>query len=80
MDCPSRRILSARIVGEQAVEVVQIVTTGMWAGMPVEQLADVEFAYRPSHPSWCSRLAGASVNWASWPSRPAGAYPNERLG
>jgi pyruvate/2-oxoglutarate dehydrogenase complex dihydrolipoamide dehydrogenase (E3) component len=42
---PSRRILGAHIVGEQAVEVVQIVATAMRAGMPVEQLADVEFAY-----------------------------------
>jgi pyruvate/2-oxoglutarate dehydrogenase complex dihydrolipoamide dehydrogenase (E3) component len=42
---PSRRVLGAHIVGEQAVEVVQIVATAMRAGMPVEQLADVEFAY-----------------------------------
>jgi len=45
VDSPSRRILGAHIVGEQAVEVVQIVATAMRAGMPVEQLADVEFAY-----------------------------------
>ncbi len=45
VDGPSRRILGAHIVGEQAVEVVQIVATAMRAGMPVEQLADVEFAY-----------------------------------
>jgi pyruvate/2-oxoglutarate dehydrogenase complex dihydrolipoamide dehydrogenase (E3) component len=45
VDRPSRRILGAHIVGEQAVEVVQIVATAMRAGMPVEQLADVEFAY-----------------------------------
>jgi hypothetical protein len=32
-------------VGEQAVEVVQIAATAMRAGMPVEQLANVEFAY-----------------------------------
>ena len=42
---PSRRILGVHIVGEQAVEVVQIVATAMRAGMLVEQLADVEFAY-----------------------------------
>jgi pyruvate/2-oxoglutarate dehydrogenase complex dihydrolipoamide dehydrogenase (E3) component len=42
---PSHRVLGAHIVGEQAVEVVQIVATAMRAGMPVEQLADVEFAY-----------------------------------
>jgi pyruvate/2-oxoglutarate dehydrogenase complex dihydrolipoamide dehydrogenase (E3) component len=45
VDRASRRILGAHIVGEQAVEVVQIVATAMRAGMPVEQLADVEFAY-----------------------------------
>ena len=45
VDSTSRHILGAHIVGEQAVEVVQIVATAMRAGMPVEQLADVEFAY-----------------------------------
>ena len=45
VDRPTRRILGVHIVGEQAVEVVQIVATAMRAGMPVEQLADVEFAY-----------------------------------
>jgi pyruvate/2-oxoglutarate dehydrogenase complex dihydrolipoamide dehydrogenase (E3) component len=45
VDRPSRRVLGAHIVGEQAVEVVQIVATAMRAGMTVEQLADVEFAY-----------------------------------
>ena len=45
VDRPSRRILGAHLVDEQAVEVVQIVATAMWAEMPVERLADVEFAY-----------------------------------
>jgi pyruvate/2-oxoglutarate dehydrogenase complex dihydrolipoamide dehydrogenase (E3) component len=45
VDRRSRRILGAHIVGEQAVEVVQIVATAMRAEMPVEQLADVEYAY-----------------------------------
>src|SRR5215212_7942049 len=45
VDRPSRRVLGAHIVGEQAVEIVQIAATAMRAGMPVEQLADVEFAY-----------------------------------
>jgi len=45
VDRGSRHIVGAHIVGEQAVEVVQIVATAMRAGMPVEQLADVEFAY-----------------------------------
>ena len=41
----TRRILGAHIVGEQAVEVVQVVATAMRAGMRVEQLADLELAY-----------------------------------
>lgn len=45
VDRASRLILGAHIVGEQAVEVVQIAATAMRAGMPVEQLADVELAY-----------------------------------
>jgi pyruvate/2-oxoglutarate dehydrogenase complex dihydrolipoamide dehydrogenase (E3) component len=45
VDRRSRRILGAHIVGEQAVEVVQIVATAMRAEMPVELLADVEYAY-----------------------------------
>jgi hypothetical protein len=32
-------------VGEQAVEVVQLVATAMGAGMRVEQLANLELAY-----------------------------------
>lgn len=45
VDRASRRILGAHIVGEQAVEVVQIAATAMRAGMRVEELADVELAY-----------------------------------
>src|ERR687897_358892 len=45
VDSQSRHILGAHIVGEQAVEVVQIVATAMRAGISVEQLADVEYAY-----------------------------------
>ena len=41
----TRRVLGAHIVGEQAVEVVQIAATAMRAGMRVEQLADLELAY-----------------------------------
>lgn len=41
----SRRILGAHVVGEQAVEVVQLVAAGMAADMRVEQLADLELAY-----------------------------------
>jgi pyruvate/2-oxoglutarate dehydrogenase complex dihydrolipoamide dehydrogenase (E3) component len=38
-------ILGAHVVGEQAVEVVQIAAAGMAAGMRVEQLAELELAY-----------------------------------
>ena len=41
----SRLILGAHIVGEQAVEVVRLAAAAMRAGMPVEQLADLELAY-----------------------------------
>jgi pyruvate/2-oxoglutarate dehydrogenase complex dihydrolipoamide dehydrogenase (E3) component len=41
----SRRVLGAHIVGEQAVEVVQLVAAAMGADMRVEQLADLELAY-----------------------------------
>jgi pyruvate/2-oxoglutarate dehydrogenase complex dihydrolipoamide dehydrogenase (E3) component len=45
VDRGSRRILGAHVVGEQAVEVVQIAAAAMAAEMPVERLAEVEFAY-----------------------------------
>lgn len=45
VDVPSRRILGAHVVGEQALEIVQIVAAGMVAGTLVDQLADLELAY-----------------------------------
>jgi dihydrolipoamide dehydrogenase len=45
VDRPSRRLLGAHVVGEQAVEVVQVAAAAMRAGTRIEQLADVEFAY-----------------------------------
>ncbi|MBL8059047.1 MAG: NAD(P)/FAD-dependent oxidoreductase [Anaerolineales bacterium] len=41
----SHAILGAHVVGEQAVEIVQIAAAGMAAGMKVEQLAELELAY-----------------------------------
>lgn len=41
----SRQILGMHVVGEQAVEIVQIVAAGMAAGTRVEQIADLELAY-----------------------------------
>ena len=45
VDRETRRVVGAHVIGEQAVEVVQIAATAMAAGMPVERLAEVEFAY-----------------------------------
>ena len=41
----THRILGAHIVGEQALETVQLVATGMAADIWVEQLAELELAY-----------------------------------
>jgi pyruvate/2-oxoglutarate dehydrogenase complex dihydrolipoamide dehydrogenase (E3) component len=41
----SHRILGAHIVGEQALEAIQLVAAGMAADMWVEQLAELELAY-----------------------------------
>ncbi len=41
----SQKLLGAHVVGEQAVEVVQMVAAGMSAGMRIEQLAALEIAY-----------------------------------
>ncbi len=45
VDPDTHRVLGAHVIGEQAVEVVQIAATAMAADMPVEQLAEIEFAY-----------------------------------
>ena len=41
----THRMLGAHVVGEQAVEIVQIVAAGMAADMWVEQMAELEIAY-----------------------------------
>ncbi|MBP6805213.1 MAG: hypothetical protein KA362_13965, partial [Chloroflexi bacterium] len=41
----SGQIVGAHVVGEQAVEVVQIVAAGMASGMHVLELAELELAY-----------------------------------
>ncbi len=45
VDAESRRVLGAHVIGEQAVEVVQIAAAAMAAELPVERLAEIEFAY-----------------------------------
>jgi len=41
----SQQLVGAHVVGEQAVEVVQMAAAGMAAGMTVSQLAELELAY-----------------------------------
>lgn len=41
----THRILGAHVVGEQAVEIVQLIATAMAADMWIEQLAELELAY-----------------------------------
>jgi dihydrolipoamide dehydrogenase len=41
----NHRILGAHVVGEQALEIVQLVAAGMASDMWVEQLAELEIAY-----------------------------------
>ncbi len=45
VDRASRQLLGAHVVGEQAVEVVQIAAAAMAAGTPVDLLADLELSY-----------------------------------
>ena len=45
VDRATHRVVGAHVIGEQAVEVVQIAATAMAAELPVEQLAEIEFAY-----------------------------------
>ena len=45
VDIETHHVVGAHVVGEQAVEVVQIVAAAMAAEMPVEKLATVEYAY-----------------------------------
>ena len=45
VDRNTRRVVGAHVIGEQAVEVVQIAATAMAAEMPVERLAEIELAY-----------------------------------
>jgi pyruvate/2-oxoglutarate dehydrogenase complex dihydrolipoamide dehydrogenase (E3) component len=41
----THHLLGAQVVGEQAVEVLQLIAAGMSAGIHIEQLADLELAY-----------------------------------
>lgn len=52
----SRLVLGAHVVGEQAVEVVQLAAAAMAADMRLEQLAELELAY-PTYTSIVSQAA-----------------------
>lgn len=45
----THRLVGAHVIGEQALEVVEIIAAGMSSGMWVEQLAELEIAY----PTYC---------------------------
>jgi len=45
IDRETHLLLGVHVVGEQAVEIVQIVAASIAGGLRVEQLADLEFAY-----------------------------------
>ena len=45
VDRDSQLIVGAHVVGERAVEIVQLVATGMKTGLRVQQLASVDLAY-----------------------------------
>ncbi|MBE2271559.1 MAG: NAD(P)/FAD-dependent oxidoreductase [Anaerolinea sp.] len=45
VDRETRELLGAHVVGEQAVEVIQIAAAISAGGMKIEQVADLEFAY-----------------------------------
>lgn len=45
VDRDTHQVVGAHVIGEQAVEVVQIAATAMAAEMPVQRLAEIEFAY-----------------------------------
>ena len=45
VDRKSHLILGAHVVGQRAVEIVQLVAVGMATGLHVEQLAAVDLAY-----------------------------------
>ena len=66
VDRDSRRVVGAHVIGEQAVEVVQIAATAMAAAMPVERLAEVEFAYPTFTSIVGARRAAGGACAAPW--------------
>ncbi|MGI8823862.1 MAG: dihydrolipoyl dehydrogenase family protein [Acidimicrobiia bacterium] len=56
-DRDTRQILGCHVVGERAVDTVQLVTAGMAAGLTVDRLADLPLSF-PTY--------GAIVGWAAY--------------
>lgn len=56
-DRSTRHILGCHVVGERAVDIVQVVTAGMAAGVTVDRLADLPLSF-PTY--------GAVVGWAAY--------------
>ena len=70
-------VIGAHVVGEHAVEVVQIAATAMASSMPVAQLASVEFAY-PTYTAIVGLAARQAVHALRLPAVEARAW--EELG
>lgn len=65
VDVKTHQVIGAHVVGEQAVEVVQIVAAAMGAEMPVEKLAHLDFAY-PTFAAiigLAARQVSVEMNW-----------------
>ncbi len=65
VDVKTHLVIGAHVVGEQAVEVVQIVAAAMGADMPVEKLAHLDFAY-PTFAAiigLAARQVSVEMNW-----------------
>ena len=70
-------VIGAHVVGEQAVEVVQIAATAMASAMPITELASVEFAY-PTYTAIVGLAARQAVHALRLPAVEARAW--EELG
>lgn len=62
VDKESRQVLGAHVVGEQAVEIVQLVAANMAAGSTVENLAALELSY-PTYVSIVGLAARRAVHY-----------------
>jgi hypothetical protein len=78
-DRRSHAILGAHVLGEYSAETVQVVATAMAAGMSVEQLAEMQFAFLTftGAVSMAAQKACRTIS-ASGNSRPLGATSDPR--